>query len=103
MSENGGFTVEDQIVEGLANGAPFGKLVGTACGPIAAPTVGTTIGRTIEEGQVPVCVERFGSTNDEIFVTAGEMHKELGDQAFDTIPTGALGLFTCDERLALWG
>jgi len=96
----GGFTFEDLIFKGLAIGAPFVKLVGMARGPIAAAMVGKTIGRTIEEGQVPVYIERFGSTKDEIFVTASELRKEMGDQEFDKIPTGALGLFTYYERLA---
>jgi hypothetical protein len=71
-----------------------------ARGPIAAAMVGKTIGRAIEEGQVPVYVERFGSTKDEIFVTASALRKEMGDKEFDKIPTGALGLFTYYERLA---
>ena len=96
----GGFTFEDQIFKGLAIGAPFVKLVGMAHGPIAAAMVGKTIGRTIEEGQLPVYVERFGSTKDEIFVTASALRKEMGDEEFDKIPTGALGLFTYYERLA---
>ena len=32
--------------------------------------VGKTIGKTIDEGQIPVYVERFGHKKDEIFVTA---------------------------------
>jgi len=96
----GGFTFEDQIFKGLAIGAPFVKLVGMARGPIAAAMVGKTIGRAIEEGQVPVYVERFGATKDEIFVTASALRKEMGDKEFDKIPTGALGLFTYYERLA---
>jgi len=96
----GGFTFEDQIFKGLALGAPYVKLIGMARSPIAAAMVGKTIGRTIEEQQVPVYVERFGSSKDEIFVTAAELRKELGDDEFEKIPTGALGLFTYYERLA---
>jgi len=96
----GGFTFEDQIFKGLALGAPFVKLVGMARSPIAAAMVGKTIGRTIENNEIPVYVERFGSTRDEIFVTAPELRKELGDEMFETIPTGAIGLFTYYERLA---
>jgi hypothetical protein len=96
----GGFTFEDQIFKGLALAAPFAKLVGMARGPIAAAMVGKTIGRTIKEGQIPVYVERFGTTKDEIFVTASDLRKELGDQEFDKVPTGALGLYTYYERLA---
>ena len=96
----GGFTFEDQIFKGLAIGAPFVKLIGMARSPIAAAMVGKTIGKTIEENQVPVYVERFGNTKDEIFVTAADLRVELGDEEFEKIPTGALGLYTYYERLA---
>jgi glutamate synthase domain-containing protein 2 len=96
----GGFTFEDQIFKGIALGAPFVKLVGMARAPIAAAMVGKTIGRTIEENQLPVYIERFGNSKDEIFVTASSLRKELGDIEFEKIPCGALGLFTYYERLA---
>jgi len=53
-----------------------------------------TIGRALEEGQVPVNIERFGRSRDEIFVTATSLRQELGAEAFETLPTGALGLNT---------
>jgi len=96
----GGFTFEDSIFKGLAMGAPFVKLVGMARSPIAAAMVGKTIGLTIDAHQLPVYVERFGQTRDEIFVTSGELRKELGDKEFEALPTGALGLYTYYERLA---
>lgn len=96
----GGFTFEDQIFKGLALGAPFVKLVGMARAPIAAAMVGKTIGRAVQEGQLPVYVERFGNTIDEIFVTASELRKELGDSEFESLPPGAIGLYTYYERLA---
>lgn len=96
----GGFTFEDQIFKGLALGAPFVKLIGMARGPIAAAMVGKTIGRAMEEQQIPVYVERFGNTVDEIFVTASTLRKELGNKEFEKLPTGALGLYTYYERLA---
>ncbi len=80
-------------------GAPFVRLVGMARAPIAAAMVGKTIGRTIDENQVPVYVERFGNTKEEIFVTAGALRRELGDKEFDKLPTGGLGLYTYYERL----
>jgi hypothetical protein len=66
--------------------------------------VGKTIGRTIGEHQVPVCIERFGSSKDEIFVTATSLRKEVGEKEFESLPTGAIGLYTYYERLAqgLW-
>ena len=96
----GGFILEDQIFKGLALGAPFVKLVGMARGPLAAAMVGKTIGRRIDENQVPVYIQRFGTSKDEIFVTARELRTALGDQEFDKLPAGALGLYTYFERLA---
>ncbi|MBU4484182.1 FMN-binding glutamate synthase family protein [bacterium] len=95
----GGFSFEDQMFKGLALGAPFVKMIGMARAPIAAVMVGKTIGKRIDENLVPVYIERFGQTKDEIFVTAAELRKEFGDKEFEKIPTGALGLFTYYERL----
>ncbi|MFH1516173.1 MAG: FMN-binding glutamate synthase family protein [bacterium] len=96
----GGFTFEDQIFKGLAIGAPYVKLIGMARGPIAAAMVGKTIGRTIEEHQVPVYIERFGTTKEKIFVSSAHLSHELGKEEFDKLPTGAIGLYTYYERLA---
>ncbi len=95
----GGFAFEDQIFKGLALCAPFVKLVGMARAPIAAAMVGKTIGRTMDENQIPVYIERFGNSKNEIFVTASALRKELGDEEFEKLPTGALGLYTYYERL----
>ena len=100
LAVGGGFTFEDGIFKALAMNAPFAKLVGMARAPIAAAMVGKTIGRTIENNQVPVYIERFGHSKDDIFVTAGALRNELGDAEFEKIPTGALGLYTYYERLA---
>ena len=54
----------------------------------------------MEENQIPVYVERFGNSKDEIFVTASALRQELGDEEFEKLPTGALGLYTYYERLA---
>ncbi|MBM4160636.1 MAG: FMN-binding glutamate synthase family protein [Ignavibacteria bacterium] len=96
----GGFVFEDQIFKGLAMGAPFVKLVGMARAPIAAAMVGKTIGMSIEQEDLPVYVERFGNTKEEIFVTATDLRNELGVEEFERVPTGALGLYTYYERLA---
>lgn len=96
----GGFTFEDQIFKGLSMGSPYVKLIGMARGPIAAAMVGKTIGRAIDQNQLPVYIERFGHTKDDIFVTASVLRKELGKREFGKIPTGAIGLYTYYERLA---
>jgi glutamate synthase domain-containing protein 2 len=96
----GGFAFEDQVFKGLALGAPYVKLVGMARAPLAAAMVGKTIGRAIDAGQLPVYIQRFGSTKDEIFVTSTELRKELGNEKFEELPAGAIGLYTYYERLA---
>ncbi|MBL7093963.1 FMN-binding glutamate synthase family protein [candidate division KSB1 bacterium] len=96
----GGFTFEDQMYKGLALGAPYVKLIGMARGPLAAAMVGKTIGKKIDESMIPVYVERFGDSIEEIFVTAADVKHELGADTFKELPTGALGLYTYFERLA---
>jgi hypothetical protein len=86
----GGFVFEDQIFKGLALGARFVKVIGMAWSPIAAAMVGKKIGRTIDENQVPVYVERFGRTRNEIFVTAADLRELVGDEGFEKLPTGAI-------------
>ncbi len=95
----GGIAFEDQIFKALALGAPYTKLVGMARGPLCAAMVGKTIGKKIDEGEIPVFVERFGNKKEEIFVTASKLRKEMGKD-FEKIPTGALGVYTYYERLA---
>lgn len=94
----GGITLEDQIYKALALGAPYFKLVSMARGPMAATMVGKTIGKRIEERQIPVYVERFGDSPEEIFVTAPEL-KQKYKQKFNQIPTGAMGLYSYYKRL----
>ena len=100
MCVAGGFTFEDQIFKGLAIAAPYVKLVGMARGPIAAAMVGKTIGKAIDSGELPVYVERFGRSKEEIFVTAHTLRQELGAEEYNRLPTGAIGLYTYYERLA---
>ncbi len=96
----GGFAFEDQIFKGLALGAPYVRMVGMARAPIAAAMVGKTLGRAIDEGLLPVYVERFGTSRDQVFVTSAELRHLLGDSGFEKLPAGAIGLYTYYERLA---
>ncbi len=95
----GGITFEDQIFKALALGAPYVKAVGMARGPMAATMVGKTIGKRIQEGQIPVYVERFGNSAEEIFVTAPELKTKYKER-FNEIPTGAMGLYSYFKRLS---
>jgi glutamate synthase domain-containing protein 2 len=95
----GGITFEDQIFKALSLGAPYIKAVGMARAPLAAAMVGKTIGKRITEGQIPVYVERFGNSAEEIFVTAPELKRKYKER-FNEIPTGAMGLYTYFRRLS---
>jgi len=94
----GGITFEDQIFKALALGAPYVKAIGMARSPMAAAMVGKTIGSRIKDGQIPVYVERFGGSADEIFVTAPELKRRYKER-FNDLPTGAMGLYTYFKRL----
>ncbi|MBM3292939.1 MAG: FMN-binding glutamate synthase family protein [Candidatus Aminicenantes bacterium] len=94
----GGITFEDQIFKALSLGAPYVKAVGMARSPLAAAMVGKTIGRRIDEGQIPVYVERFGNSREEIFVTAPELKRKYGKR-FENLPPGAMGVYSYFKRL----
>ena len=95
----GGFTLEDQIYKGLALGAPYTKLIGMARSPIAAAMVGKNIGENIEKGKLPTSVENYGSTIEDIFVTAHDLKNELGEETFHKVPPAALGVCSYYRRL----
>jgi glutamate synthase domain-containing protein 2 len=61
--------------------------------------VGKTIGKRIQEGQIPVYVERFGSSVEEIFVTAPELKKKYAKK-FAELPPGAIGVYSYFRRLS---
>jgi hypothetical protein len=88
------------MFKGLTIGAPYVKLLGMARAPLAAAMVGKTIGKSIENNTIPVFVERFGNSVEEIFVTAAELKHKLGSDTFNELPPGAIGLYTYYERLA---
>jgi len=95
----GGFTFEDQMFKGFALAAPYVKMIGMARSPLAAAMVAKTIGKAIEDQSLPIYIQRFGMTVDEIFVTAPELRHKLGDR-FAKLPVGAIGVYTYFARLA---
>jgi glutamate synthase domain-containing protein 2 len=95
----GGFTFEDQVFKGFALGAPFVKLIAMARAPLAAAMVAKTIGKNIEQQSLPIYIERFGTSVDEVFVTAPELREKYGDR-FAKLPVGAIGMYTYYQRLA---
>ncbi len=95
----GGFTFEDQIFKGFALCAPYVKLIAWARSPLAAAMVAKTIGKSIEAQTLPIYIERFGTTVDEIFVSSTELRERYGDR-FSKLPVGAVGVYTYYQRVA---
>lgn len=95
---NGGFALEDQILKGLALGAPFVRVVGMARGPLAAAMVGKTIGASLKTGRLPDVVGRYGEDLEQIFSSYIELKRRYGQET-SRIPPGAIGLFTYLDRI----
>ena len=94
-----GFILEDQMFKGFAIGAPHCKAITMARAPLAAAMVGKTIGKSLDNGPLPIFLERFGHTKESIFVLAEELKRKYGGE-YEALPTGAIGLYTYYERLA---
>ena len=94
----GGITMEDHIFKALALGAPYVKAVGMARAPLTAAMVGKNVGQSVMEGDLPVYYARYGNTVDAIFIEAGKLKRKYGEK-FADIPTGAIGLYTYNQRL----
>ncbi len=94
----GGVTMEDHVFKALALGAPYVKAVGMARAPLTASMVGKNVGQRIMEGDLPVYYARYGNTVDAIFVEGSRLKNRFGKK-FADIPTGAIGLYTYNQRL----
>lgn len=94
----GGTSLEDHIFKALALGAPYVKAVGMARTPLTAAMVGKNVGKRVTEGNLPVYYGRYGGTVDAVFIEAGRLKSKYNDR-FKDIPTGAIGLYTYNQRL----
>ncbi len=95
----GGFTLEDHLFKGLALGAPHIKAIGMARSPLTAAMVGKTVGEAVKNGKVPPEYQKYGLSIDQIFIAASELKGKLGSE-FDSLPLGAIGVYSYFERLA---
>ena len=95
----GGFTMEDQIFKGIAIGAPYVKAIGMARGPLCAAMVGKTVGSKVMEGDLPVYIERYGTSMEEVFFAGVSLREKYGKD-FEDLHPGALGVYTYYQRLA---
>ncbi|UCD96603.1 MAG: FMN-binding glutamate synthase family protein, partial [Candidatus Bathyarchaeota archaeon] len=94
----GGISMEDHIFKGLALGAPYVKAIGMARAPLTAAMVGKNVGNRINEDNLPVYYSRYGNTIASIFIEATRLKNRFGEKS-KNLPTGALGLYTYNQRL----
>jgi glutamate synthase domain-containing protein 2 len=94
----GGITMEDHIFKALALGAPYVKAVGMARAPLTAVMVAKNVGQRIMEDNLPVYYSRYGNTVEAIFVEASKLKRKF-KKRFEDLPTGAMGLYTYNQRL----
>jgi glutamate synthase domain-containing protein 2 len=95
----GGVTLEDHIFKALALGSPYVKAIGQARAPITAAMVGKNVGLRISKENLPIYYGRYGNDVEGVFVEASGLKRRFGKD-FDDIPTGAIGLYTYNQRLA---
>ena len=74
-------------------------MIAWARSPLAAAMVAKNIGKAIEAQTLPIYIERFGTTVDEVFVSSTELREKYGDR-FNKLPTGAIGFYTYYQRVA---
>ena len=95
----GGFVLEDQMFKGFALGAPYVKAIGIARGSLCAAMVGKTIGKRVIDKDLPVYIERYGNTMDEVFFSGVHL-RDLYGKEFEELHPGAIGVYTYYQRLA---
>jgi len=87
------------MFKGFALGAPYVKAIGMARGPLCAAMVGKTVGSRVLEGNLPVYIERYGSTMEEVFFSGVNLREKYGKD-FEKLHPGAIGVYTYFQRLA---
>lgn len=95
----GGFTLEDHMFKGFAMSAPYVKCIGMARSALTAAMVGKNIGELLKSGKVPNEYKKYGETLEQVFINTSVLKDKLGDR-FDTLPVGAIGVYTYFERLS---
>jgi glutamate synthase domain-containing protein 2 len=95
----GGFSTEDHIFKVLAMGAPYFKAVCMGRALMIPGFVGRNIKQWIEDNDLPKTVSEYGTTIQEIFVSYEELVAKYGKEAVDSMPTGAIGVYTFVDKL----
>jgi len=74
------------------------KSIGVARAPLTAAMVGKNVGQRITGENLPIYYGRYGNTVESVFIEASRLKKRFGKK-FEELPTGAMGLYTYNQRL----
>ena len=85
-------------VKAKVSGYAMSRTVGTVRAPFTAVMISKNVGQRVKEGDLPIYYARYGSTVESIFVEADTLRNNLGKR-FKDLPTGAMGLYTYNQRL----
>lgn len=96
----GGFATEDQVFKALCLGAPYISFVGIGRAAMAAAVSGKNIGKCLESGIIPQQIKNHGERKQDVFAEY-ELLKEVWGEQVETISTGAIGLYSYLERVAI--
>jgi hypothetical protein len=66
--------------------------------PLTAAMVSKNVGQRIGDQKLPVYYARYGNTLEAIFVEASGLRRKF-KKKFEDLPTGAMGLYTYNQRL----
>ncbi len=98
LAVGGGFSSEDGVFKALAMGAPYFKAVCMGRGLMIPGMVGKNIGIWLKDGKLPNIVSQYGNKVEEIFVSYEELVAKMGKETVDSLPLGAVGMYTYAQK-----
>jgi glutamate synthase domain-containing protein 2 len=99
LAFGGGFSAEDHIFKALSLGAPFCRAVCMGRAMMIPGMVGKNVATWMNNGGLPSTVSQYGSTLEEIFVCWEQVADLVGRDAMQSLPLGAVGIFSYAEKL----
>jgi len=93
ITVTGGFAGEAAVFKALSLGNGSIKAVGLCRAAMAAAMNASAVGKQIAEGNVPLHLQKYGCTVQEIFADLPDLRAIYGKEA-DQFPPGAIGVFS---------
>ncbi|MDO5562290.1 MAG: glutamate synthase-related protein, partial [Synergistaceae bacterium] len=97
----GGLALEDHIFKAFALGAPFIGFVAIGRAAMAAAMSAKNVGSLLDAGKLSPQLQKYGTTREDLFPASWELTARYGKKEADTIPTGAIGVYSYLCRITL--